>query len=35
MNVGSAGQQGVQVYAAEHFVVGNSCPERGCKGFCL
>lgn len=26
-----AAQHGVQVYAAEHFVVGNSCPERAVR----
>ncbi len=26
-----AAQQGVQVYAAERFVVGNSCPERAVR----
>ncbi len=26
-----AKQQGVQVYAAERFVVGNSCPERAVR----
>ncbi len=30
-----AAQQGVQVYAAERFVVGNSCPGAGCKSCCL
>jgi DNA-binding transcriptional MocR family regulator len=26
-----AAQQGVQVYAAERFVVGNSCPDRAVR----
>lgn len=26
-----AAQHGVQVYAAERFVVGNSCPERAVR----